>query len=182
MMKGFAFWKAINEIKMYLTKPLSWFYLKVKGVKIGTGAKFYGLPKILISPNSTITIGDRFENRNWWESNPLGINHPTIICTWAKGAKIVIGNDVGISGGAIVAAKKVTIGDGTLIGANTLIIDSDFHPIKSKKRRYSKRGIKSAPITIGKNVFIGTNCTILKGANIKDNSVVPAGATVRKQK
>jgi acetyltransferase-like isoleucine patch superfamily enzyme len=173
-------WKVFSEIIMYLLKPWVSIYLEVMGVDIGSGSKFYGRPKILRYRGSKIKIGDRFENRNWWSSNPLGINHPTIICTWAKGAKLEIGNDVGISGGSLVASKSITIGDGTLIGANTLIIDSNFHPLKSQNRRYDKKDIKSSPIKIGKNVFIGTNCTILKGAVIPDNAIVPAGAVVRK--
>lgn len=182
MREKFVLWKAINELRMCLFKPWVWIYLKLKGVEIGSGAKFYGMPKVLRFRKSQIILGPRFENRNWWGSNPLGINHPTIICTWAKGAKIIIGRDVGMSGGSLVAAKSIAIGDGTLIGANTLIIDSDFHPLKSPNRRYAKKGVRSAPIKIGKNVFIGTNCTILKGAVIPDNAIVPAGAVIRKQK
>jgi acetyltransferase-like isoleucine patch superfamily enzyme len=182
MREKFVLWKAVNELKMYLLKPFVWVYLKLKGVEIGSGAKFYGMPKILKFRESEIKIGPRFENRNWWGSNPLGINHPTIICTWTKDARIIIGCDVGMSGGSLVATKGITIGNGTLIGANTLIIDSDFHPLKSKKRRYAQRGVRSAPIKIGKNVFIGTNVTILKGVTIPDNEIVPAGAVIRKQK
>ena len=182
MREKFILWKVLNELKMYGLKPFVWVYLKLKGVNIGPGAKSYGMPRILKFRDSQIKIGARFENRNWWDSNPLGINHPTIICTWARGAKITIGRDVGISGGSLVATKSITIGDGTLIGANSLIIDSDFHPLKSRKRRYAKKGVRSAPIKIGKNVFIGTNCTILKGAVIPNNAIVPAGAVVRRQR
>lgn len=172
-------WKIWLEIRMILLKPFTFFYLGVlKHIIIGTGLKFYGLPKIFKAKGSTIKIGNHFENRNWKFSNPLGINHPTVLCTWKKGAQIVIGDNVGISGGSIVSSSKVEIGDGTLIGANTLIIDSDFHPIKSKNRRYQTRGIKSESVKIGKNVFIGTNCTILKGSVIKDDSIIPAGAIV----
>jgi acetyltransferase-like isoleucine patch superfamily enzyme len=182
MREKFVLWKALNELKMYGLKPLVWVYLKLKGVEIGSSAKFYGMPKVLKFRESKIKIGARFENRNWWDSNPLGINHSTIICTWSRGAKITIGRDVGISGGSLVATKSITIGDGTLIGANTLIIDSDFHPLKSKNRRYAKKGVRSAPIKIGKNVFIGTNCTILKGVTIPNSAIIPAGAIMRRQK
>jgi len=172
-------WKAILEIKMLLLMPLVWIYLLSKKVSIGTRFKFYGLPKILRHKGSRIIIGNNFENRNWWFSNPLGINHPTVLCTWSSNAQIIIGNDVGISGGSIVATEKIEIGDGTLIGANCMIIDSNFHPIKSANRRYDKKNIMSASIKIGRNVFLGTGCIILKGSTIPDNSVVPAGKVVR---
>jgi acetyltransferase-like isoleucine patch superfamily enzyme len=172
-------WKALNEIRMLLEKPLVYIYLTLLGVSVGKSTKCYGFPKVYRHKGSTIEIGRRFENRNWWWSNPLGVNHPTIICTWEKGAEIIIGDNVGISGGSIVASKRIEIGDGTLIGANTTIIDTDFHPVKSVNRRYDKKNIKSEPIRVGKNVFIGMNCIILKGVKIEDNSVIPAGTILR---
>jgi len=161
-------------------KPFAWFYLKILcRVKIKEDYKLYGLPQVFRHRKSRIEIGKRFENKNWWDSNPLGIDHPTIICTWTSAASIKIGNDVGISGGSIVSAEGIEIGDGTLIGANSTIIDTDFHPIQSLKRRYDKKNIKSKGVLIGKNVFIGANCIILKGSVIPDNSIVPAGSVVR---
>lgn len=175
-------WKFLNEIRMYILKIPASIYFKSRGVDIAPGAKFYGLPKVFKFRGSRISIGDRFENRNWWDSNPLGINHPTIICTWRPSAKIVIGRDVGISGGSIVASDSVEIGDGTLIGANTTIIDTDFHPVASLKRRYETKNVKSGPVRIGKNVFIGMNSQILKGVIIPDNSIIPAGSVIREWK
>ncbi|HJY98733.1 MAG TPA: acyltransferase [Patescibacteria group bacterium] len=172
-------WKLYNEVAMYLARPFVDLYLFVNGVSIASGGKFYGFPKIFKHLGSKINIGKNFECRNWWFSNPLGLNHPTIICTWSATARIIIGNDVGISGGSIVASNKIEIGDGTIVGANCTIIDTDFHPIKSAFRRYDKKRIKSMPVKIGKNVFVGMNCIILKGATIPDNAVVPAGSVIR---
>lgn len=171
-------WKMVNEILMYLIKPFVLIYLAMCGVKIGTNPKFYGFPRIYRHSGSKILIGKNFECRSWWFANPLGINHPTIFSTWKKGASIKIGDNVGISGGSIVASTELKIGDGTLIGANCTTIDTDFHPINSFDRRYSNMNIKSSPVVIGKNVFVGTNVTILKGVRIPDNSVVPAGAVI----
>ncbi|WP_242492089.1 DapH/DapD/GlmU-related protein [Massilimicrobiota timonensis] len=36
------------------------------------------------------------------------------------------------------------------------------------------------PVTIGKNVWIGGNCTILPGVTIRDNAVIGAGSVVTK--
>lgn len=173
-------WKAASEIFMYALYPFATLYVKaIKKVDIKEGYKFYGMPKILRHRGSSIKIGKNFEDRNNKYSNPLGVNHATIICTWSKDALIEIGDDVGISGGTIVASEGIKIGDGTIIGANCTIIDTDFHPLKSPHRRYSKKDIRSAKIKIGKNVFIGTGAIILKGVEIKDNTIVPAGKVVR---
>jgi len=175
-------WKAANEVRMLLIKPFVLLYFYVLKIELQKGSKFYGFPAIFKYMGSRIYIGKRFEDRNWWHSNPLGINHPTIICTWKKDAVIKIGDDVGISGGAVVASKKIEIGAGTVIGANTTIIDTDFHPVDAKNRRYDKNKIKNAAVSIGKNVFLGANCLILKGVNMPDNVVIPAGAVVRSSK
>ena len=172
-------WKMTNEVYMYLIKPLVLVYLRLKGVKIGKNSKFYGFPKIFRTRGSTIEIGNNFECRSWWYSNPIGINHPTIICTWGRGAKIKIGNDVGISGGSIVASREIIIGNNILVGANAVIIDSDFHPTKGKNKRYSRENVGEKPVKIGDNVFIGMNAIILKGAKVKNGSVVPAGGVIR---
>lgn len=172
-------WKFFNEIGMYGIKPFVYIYLWLNGVKIGKRAKFYGFPKVFRHRGSEIVIGNNFECRNWWYANPLGINHPTIISSWKKGAKIVIGNDVGISGGSIVASKSISIGDRVLIGANSTIVDNNFHPLKGSNKRYSKNNISESSVIIGNDVFMGMNSTVLKGANIKNGSTVPAGDIIR---
>jgi len=171
-------WKLVNELLMYIIKPFVFIYLRLNGVVIGKGFKFYGFPKIFRTRGSKIIIGKNFESRNWWFSNPLGVNHPLILCTWSKNAQIKIGNDVGISGGSVVAEKEILIGNRVLIGANSTIIDTDFHPTKGEKR-YEVENVKSKPVKIGNDVFIGMNTIILKGVNIKNDSVVPAGGVVR---
>lgn len=172
-------WKLQNELLMYLLKPFICIYIFMSRTKVGRTPKFYGFPLIQRHKGSSIIIGNNFENRNWWWCNPIGINHPTIFCTWSKNALIEIGDNVGISGGSIVASTKIEIGDGTIIGANCLIVDTDFHPLKSPNRRYKKGGVKSFPVMIGKNVFIGTGVTILKGVTIPDDTIIPAGVVVR---
>lgn len=171
-------WKLFFEIGMYFIKPFVFIYLKLMGVQIGKGAKFYGFPRVFKHKGSDIVIGNNFESRSWKYSNPLGVDHATIICTWEKGAKIKIGNDVGITGGSIVSAKSIEIGNRVLIGANSTIMDTDFHPIRGD-RRYEKKGVKSKPVEIGDNVFIGMESSLLKGVKLTDNSIIPAGRVVR---
>ena len=40
--------------------------------------------------------------------------------------------------------------------------------------------MKPAPIQLGKNVWIGSNSTILQGVTIGDNAIVAAGSVVTK--
>jgi acetyltransferase-like isoleucine patch superfamily enzyme len=48
------------------------------------------------------------------------------------------------------------------------------------KDRPPRPKLKTAPVKIGDNVWIGMNAVILKGVTIGDNSVVAAGAVVTK--
>ena len=103
------------------------------------------------------------------------------ICTLAPTATISIGERVGMSAVTISAHDMIKIGDDTQIGAGTVIVDSDFHNVKSldiTERQHSLGTTK--PVIIGKNVFIGTRCTILKGVTIGDNAVIGANSVVSK--
>lgn len=69
----------------------------------------------------------------------------------------------------------ITIGDGSFIGHNTVLATLN-HGLKPAERST----IIPAPIRIGKNVWIGSNSTILSGVEIGDNAVIAAGAVVSK--
>lgn len=70
----------------------------------------------------------------------------------------------------------IIIGDRCLFGCNVSIINSDFHPIRISERHTNNYRCKD--VTIGNNVFIGNNVTILKGVTIGDNAVVANGSVV----
>jgi acetyltransferase-like isoleucine patch superfamily enzyme len=48
------------------------------------------------------------------------------------------------------------------------------------KERPPRPAIRTAPVKIGDNVWIGMNAVILKGVNIGDNAVIAAGSVVSK--
>lgn len=69
----------------------------------------------------------------------------------------------------------VTIGDGCQIGHNVVFATLN-HGILPEDRVNTY----PAPIMLGKNVWIGSNATILQGVAIGDNAIVGAGAVVTK--
>lgn len=77
----------------------------------------------------------------------------------------------------ILDIAPVHIGDFCMIGPNTLITTVG-HPLSPQKRRNHMAIAK--PITIGDDVWIGGNCTILPGVMIGNNVVIAAGAVVTK--
>ena len=69
----------------------------------------------------------------------------------------------------------VTLGDGCQIGHNVVFATLD-HGLAPEDRKTTY----PAPIVLGKNVWIGSNATILQGVTIGDNAVVGAGTVVTK--
>ena len=110
------------------------FILKLSSVSYGKNLKLKGIPVIFNKKNAELTIGDDCIIKSSFLSNLVGLYSRTIIVTRVEGAKIVIGDNVGISGATIYARKEITIGDNTNIGGNVKILDNDFHPIEVEAR------------------------------------------------
>lgn len=151
---------------------ISRFILSYRGIKLGKGCQFFGLPHFRRYPFSTIQIGENCTLRSDHSSNLIGVNHKCIISTHEQEAKITIGNNCGFSGTSIGAAIEITIGNNVFIGANGVITDFDWHTERSKT--YPQ------PVVIHDNVWVGVNCTVLKGVTIGANSIIGAHSLVVK--
>lgn len=153
-------------------------WLSINGVSYGKKLKMVGWPGIFRYPGARITIGDQVKINSSFFSNLLGLYQRMIIVARGEG-KIEIGDRVGMSGSTIYAREHIVIGDDSLIGANCKVLDNDFHPIDPRERMGgSLDKLKTKPVIIGKNVFIGCNSIILKGTVLGDNCVVGAGSVV----
>jgi acetyltransferase-like isoleucine patch superfamily enzyme len=173
-------WKIKNEIFRFIATPFYRLYFHVNGISWGQGWKIYGKPVIQRHKLSTIACGASLSLRSSLASNPLGPNHPVILCTWKPNSRIQIGSHFAMTGGAICASECVTIGDYVTVGANSTIIDTDFHPISFDMRRDDSSAGACRPVVIKNNVFIGMNCIILKGVTLGDGCVIAAGSVVTK--
>ncbi len=69
----------------------------------------------------------------------------------------------------------IEIGDRTMIGPNVTIVTLN-HDINPETRVNAT----PKPVKIGKNVWIGADCTILPGVTIGENCVIGAGSVVTK--
>ncbi len=124
-------------------------------------------------------------------------NHVSIYagCSFSVGPNghCTVGDFTLLNGALIMTEERIEIGSHCLISWNVGIADSDFHPLAPAQRlidahalapflqdRPARPKLKTAPVVIGHNVWIGMNATILKGVTIGENSVVAAGSVVTK--
>jgi acetyltransferase-like isoleucine patch superfamily enzyme len=90
------------------------------------------------------------------------------------GATLTIGKGVYLNRNVhVVTAGAVTIGPGTKIGWDTVIMDTDLHG-------HSEKPAQAKPIVIEENVWIGCRVIVLKGVRIGAGAIVGAGAVVTK--
>jgi acetyltransferase-like isoleucine patch superfamily enzyme len=116
-------------------------------------------------------------------------------CSFSIGenGQCTIGDFTLLNGALIMAEEKIDIGSHCLISWNVGIADSDFHPLDPAQRlvdaqalapyfkdRPPRPKLRTAPVKISDNVWIGMNAVILKGVTIGENCVVAAGSVVTK--
>jgi len=142
------------------------------------------LPKIngrlYLKNEGKLKLGDHISFNSTFYSNPMGLNKCCSIFV-EKNGRLTIDNNSGFSGVSIYCANQISIGRNLFCGGNVSIWDTDFHPLKSEDRIENRLDqIKTKPITIGNEVFIGANSIILKGVSIGDCSIIGAGSVVTK--
>lgn len=172
----------------YQTYFLRSFFLKnLSQYKLGNNVRIQALKTLTAESSALLAIGDNtviYENAR---IESLGTGQLTI------GDNSIIGD------ARITCRESIRIGRNFLTSWNVFIQDFDPHPVSGAKRAqqvdsmatsfYPAFQIKpnpiafhfdfpSEPITIGDNVWLGANVTILKGAHIGDNCIVATGAVV----
>jgi acetyltransferase-like isoleucine patch superfamily enzyme len=107
-----------------------------------------------------------------------------------EAGRITIGDYCCFTNVVLLAELEVCIGSYVVIGWNTTIADTDFHPVSPAERvadaiACSPLGagrprpvIPRQPVVIGDDVWIGPNAAILKGVRIGSGSFVEPGAVV----
>lgn len=151
------------------------------GVEFGPGLKIGSAPIIRRKGNARIRLGNDVNIYNEMAENPAGISHPTVLAACQPGAELLIGNQVGISGGIFYAWRRIEIGDRVMVGADAVVYDTDFHPLDPVKRAaLDEASVGVAPVKIESDVWLGARSMVLKGVTIGHGSIVAAGAVVTK--
>lgn len=162
-------------VTRFICTAINYVLAGIKGVEIGSKCRFWGITYLNRYVNSSIIIGHNCSFRSDRRSNLAGVNRGCIVATHSHDAKIVIGDNCGLSGTVIGAATSVNIGHDVMIGANSFITDFDWHSLYPETRNTD---FAKAPVTIGNHVWIAANCVILKGVTIGDNAVIGVNSVV----
>lgn len=169
-------YRSRDKIMSLLLMKVRYFHLDVH---IPLSTNIWGTFLIFKHPEATIKIGENVTFRNRLKYNPAGVLHPTVLRANVPGAKLTIGNRVGISGAIICCETSIVIGDYCLLGANCSIYDTDYHPLDYLARRADDQlETQRVPIVIGNDCWIGANAVILKGVTVGARSVIGANSVV----
>src|SRR5579884_2721340 len=135
----------------------------LKGKRVQFGPGFISNGRLQIKGPGRVIFG---ANVNAWAHK-----EPNVLITYSPDAVIKIGDNTRLNGAGLMAARGITVGCNCLVGS-AVIVDTDFHSVNPDRRTNPGAKVKSAPITIGNNVWLAGQTAVLKGVTIGDNSVV----------
>lgn len=149
---------------------------------------------ILCGENSVVDSSACF--KNFFSTLPVGLKVGNNVTIWRaslateENGCIEIGDHSYITNATLACAEKITIGERVFIAGGATIVDSDFHPIAPAARladsialsplgnKHNRPKMKSFPVIIEDDVWIGFNATILKGVRVGKGAIVFPGAVV----
>jgi acetyltransferase-like isoleucine patch superfamily enzyme len=115
--------------------------------------------------------------RNTSLGDDVVIKEGARLCVCNQNASISIGSRTTIGYNVFIfASSNIDIGSDCLIAPFVYIVDSD-HGIE-KQFRINEQSNKMGPINIGKDVWIASSVTILRGVRIGEGAVIAANSVV----
>ncbi len=149
----FLFWKTI---------------VQALGGTIGEGTRIYEGVKIYSSKTSPVRIGKQ------------GALQKGVVLAASYKGQLTIGDHVYLGEYVVISSRgRIEIKDHVIIASHTFIVDFD-HQFEDPSKNIEDQGYKIDKTIIGRDVWIGAGCKILKGVEIGEGSVIGAGSVVTK--
>ena len=157
---------------------------------------FHGTLPQNIEAGKDSVIDSSFCFKHFFSALPIGMRIGKSVTLWRTALSteerglIEIGDYSYLSNASLVCSEKISIGNRVFIAGGVTITDSDFHPLDPAMRLAdtialspignpkNRPVIKSKPVIIEDDVWIGFNATILKGVRIGAGAVIQPGSIV----
>src|SRR4030095_9468656 len=139
-------------------------------------------PNVRLGQNTVITGDLAFKRFHSRESDALRIGaHCTmdgVHFDLGEAGRMIIGDYCFFTNAVLLCELEIRVGNYVVIGWNTTVADSDFHPIAPAERiadaiacsplgkGHPRPSVVKRPVIIEDDVWIGPNATILKGVRI----------------
>lgn len=148
-------------------------------IRHGRRGLFDGPTIIRTNRAGQITVGNNVAFVSNIRRNMVGLSQPTILDV-SRDGEISIGDDSGFSSVVMSSKSSIRVGSRVKVGGNVRIFDHDFHASDATVRNgpADAQNVRSAPVEIDDDVFIGANSVLLKGTHIGKHSIVAAGSVV----
>lgn len=186
------FWKLILDLPKTLL--FNFYYLPVKDAiklpfHVDYRTKIQSLGKrdsvVLRDPNKKIRIGGKgsfaLGGRTYWCVSSTGKIVFEGAASFCKGTQIICGGGLIIGDGfycnadcVLNCSRRISIGQDCLLGWKCTIIDGDGHSIVWRGNKQEK----SEDIIIGDHIWLASHVSVLKGSEIKNDTVVAFGGLV----
>jgi acetyltransferase-like isoleucine patch superfamily enzyme len=163
-----ALWSALARVR-----------LRAHGAVVGPGLRVRGPLRLHCHRTGVIRIGRDCRMQSGFAGNAVGGNERMAL--WVgPGARLVIGDRVGLSNATLVCMDAVTLESEVLVGGGARVYDTDFHSLDPDLRgRPGNPGVRTAPVRVERRAFVGGHAILLKGTTVGEAAVVGAGAVVR---
>ena len=145
-------------------------WLRAHGVRVGRGVSFAGRIRVNGDPRR-VTIGDGcslHRGVTFW-THWYGAGHGEIVL----GRRVTMLTHVTLN-----SWERITVGDDSAFGDGCYVQDNDHGTEPGTP--VMRQPCHGAPIAIGRDVWLGARCIVLKGVTVGDGTVVGAGSVVVK--
>ena len=162
------FWSAVARVR-----------LRCHGAVVGRGLEVRGPLRLHVHRTASIRIGDHCRIRSGFAGNPVGGS--SRMAFWVgPGARLDLGDRVGLSNSTIVCQRSVRVEDDVFLGGDCKVYDTDFHSLLAAVRACpGNPGARTAPVVIRRAAFVGGHSIVLKGVTIGEEAVIGAGSVLR---
>jgi len=171
------------------------FHRVVPGARL-TGDWYDGQIPFNIVVGEGCVVDSSFCFKHYYSRAQVGLRLGSHVTIWRASLAVEedgvleIGDYCYIANASLVCASRIRLGSFVMIAGGVTIADSDFHPLTPAKRladtialspvgdRSRRPRVEARPVTIGDDVWIGYNATVLKGVTIGEGATIAPGSLV----